>query len=283
MADRKNSNNNDFQEDQEYGFPFVEVVPLALNSESLTEEFPKEELEELESSAKIAEDEIINPTDDVKPEVVVEIEPAVVEIPKPESVEIKPIEIKKTERTFQSTTAKKKSNGPLIMILTLLILVVLGAMAYFLYYLPEVENGPQTANVEIKEDDSDSQNESAISTNEEPLADAEEMGEEIDVEVIPEVQQPIVAQSTPELTLIQSRESNPRYFVVVASVTSERLARSEAEKFMGMDKNTWIIFPYGDIRNYRIAVGKFDNIETATEAWETAKGEFGDAIWILKY
>ena len=64
---------------------------------------------------------------------------------------------------------------------------------------------------------------------------------------------------------------------------SERLAREEADKYLGLNKNTWIIFPYGDIRNYRIAVGKFDNIESATEAWETAKGEFGEAIWILKY
>ncbi|AFL85540.1 hypothetical protein Belba_3023 [Belliella baltica DSM 15883] len=281
MADRKNSKNNDFKEDQEYGFPFVEVVPLAFNSESLTEEFPKEEIEESETSAIAAEEQTIDTTEDIKSEVAPEIEPVVIETLKTESVEIKPIEIKKAERTFQ-TANKKKSSGPLILILTLLILVVLGAMAYFLYYLPEVENGQQTANVEVQEETTNLQSESAIETNELPI-DADETETEIEEEVIQEASEPVVDQSSPELTLIQSRDTNPRYFIVVASVISERLARSEAEKFMGMDKNTWIIFPYGDIRNYRIAVGKFDNIESATEAWEEAKGEFGDAIWILKY
>lgn len=281
MADRKNSNNNDFKEDQEYGFPFVEVVPLALNPESFHEEIPTQEIEESETSAIADEEQTVATTEDIKQEVAPEIEPVVVENPKTESVEIKPIEIKKADRTFQ-TANKKKSSGPLIMILTLLILVVLGAMAYFLYYLPEVENGQQTANVEVQEETTNLQSESPIETNEQPIA-AEAPEAEIEEEVIHEAPEPIVTQTSPELTLIQSRDANPRYFIVVASVISERLARGEAEKFMGMDKNTWIIFPYGDIRNYRIAVGKFDNIESATEAWETAKGEFGEAIWILKY
>lgn len=281
MANRKNNNNGDFQEDHEYGFPFVEVVPLVLNPESLTEEFPIEEIEELESSAKVAEDEIVNSTDDVKQEVVAENEPALVETSKTESVEIKPIEIKKIERTFQTKT-KKKSSGPLIMILTLLILVVLGAMAYFLYYLPKVENEIQTSRIETQENTTNEQIESPTTNIDQPIADLG-TDEEVDGEVTQEVQAPVAVQASPELTLIQSRDANPRYFVVVASVISERLAREEADKYLGLNKNTWIIFPYGDIRNYRIAVGKFDNIESATEAWETAKGEFGEAIWILKY
>lgn len=264
MADRKNSNNKDFQEDQEYGFPFVEVVPLSLNSESITEEFSIDKIEESELLAKVVEDII---------------EPAVVETLKAESVEIKPIEIKKTERTFQSTAVKKKSSGPLVMILTLLIVVVLGAMAYFLYYLPDGENGQQVANEEVKS----SQNESVIVNNELSTAGAEVLGEEVEKEVTTEVQEPEVAPTSAELILIRDREVKPYYYIVVSSMISESIARSEAEKLIEMDKNTWIIFPYEDVKNYRIAVGKFDNINTATEAWETAKGEFGDATWILKY
>jgi hypothetical protein len=277
MTGRKNRNINDFQEDPEYGFPFVEVLPLVLNSESIKEEFSIDKIEESELSASIVEDEIVNLNEVTKQDV--DVEPTALETPKIKSAENKPIEIKKTERTFQSTPVKKKSSGPLVMILTLLIVVVLGAMAYFLYYLPEGENGQQVANEEVKS----SQNESALVNNELSAAGAEVMGEEVEKEVTTEVQEPEVAPTSAELILIRDREVKPYYYIVVSSMISESIARSEAEKLIGMDKNTWIIFPYEDVKNYRIAVGKLDNINTATEAWETAKGEFGDATWILKY
>jgi hypothetical protein len=277
MTGRKNRNINDFQEDQEYGFPFVEVLPLVLNSESIKEEFSIDKIEESELSASIVEDEIVNLNEVTKQDV--DVEPTALETPKIKSAENKPIKIKKTERTFQSTPVKKKSSGPLVMILTLLIVVVLGAMAYFLYYLPEGENGQQVANEEVKS----SQNESALVNNELSAAGAEVMGEEVEKEVTTEVQEPEVAPTSAELILIRDREVKPYYYIVVSSMISESIARSEAEKLIGMDKNTWIIFPYEDVKNYRIAVGKLDNINTATEAWETAKGEFGDATWILKY
>jgi hypothetical protein len=244
----KDSENNFDSSDKDYGFPFVKVEPL-------------------QSSAP---QEISQPSGDIT-----EIEPLQKEnLTDQSSV---PTAIK--FESAQITERKKKSQVPLLFSLILLILIVLASMAYFLYYLPEGENGQQVANEEVKS----SQNESALVNNELSAAGAEVMGEEVEKEVTTEVQEPEVAPTSAELILIRDREVKPYYYIVVSSMISESIARSEAEKLIGMDKNTWIIFPYEDVKNYRIAVGKFDNINTATEAWETAKGEFGDATWILKY
>lgn len=281
MTDSKKSNNIDSQDDTEFGFPFSELVPLAVNSEPLYRESPIEKIEQVDVEDKFEEqNETMDNKEDVKLDVTAEVVPIAEDVSNTVLAEAEPKEIKRKSQASQTTTKKKKSKGPLILILILLMLLILSVMAYFLYYLPSINSKAQIANTELQENSETEQSE-ITPGNTDGLITTD--GSEQEEEVVLSTQEPVKAQSAAELILIKSRASNPRYFVVVASVISERSARREADKILGKEKNTWIVFPYGNIRNYRIAVGQFDNIETATKAWENGKSEFGNTIWILKY
>ncbi|MCH7399456.1 SPOR domain-containing protein [Belliella sp. DSM 107340] len=256
---KENKNNIDNQ-DQDYGFPFVELVPLNDFTADLVEGIEIEENvetpEEVESQV-ILTDLIASTNNEEKPAAQI-------------------IEAKNRFNDPKSEE-KKKSATPLILGLILLLFAVLGSMAYFLYYVPNADKDKTSDAIESTQ----TQEETPSIVSEELTAN--DIIEEEVVEVELEEEEIAVTSSEPELTIINSREANPRYFIVVGSVVAERYAREEVKQYLEKGYNSWIIFPYGDIKNYRIAVGKFDNIETATEAWEKAKGEFGDAIWILKY
>ena len=254
---KENKNNIDNQ-DQDYGFPFVELVPLNDFTADLVETVEQKEKTETteEVERQVVSTEVIAST-------IIEDRPA------EQKTEAKKV------FTEPKSEEKKKSATPMIVALLLLMFAVLGSMAYFLYYVPNADQGKVSDPIE-------STQEEIPSTVTEEIASGDVMEEEV-AEVESDEEEILAASSGPELTIINSREANPRYFIVVGSVVAERYARDEVQQYLEKGYNSWIIFPYGDIKNYRIAVGKFDNIETATEAWQKAKGEFGDAIWILKY
>ncbi|MCH7412280.1 SPOR domain-containing protein [Belliella sp. R4-6] len=249
---KENKNNIDDQ-DKDYGFPFVELVPLNDLSENIDEIVGQEQ--QIESIEEVESQQI--PTKVIESTIIEQ---------KPEA---------KKQINEHKIVEKKKSTTPMVIGLVLLMLVVLGSMAYFLYYVPNSDQGKVSESIEANQEPEEV---SSLVTAE---IDTEDNVEEETAEV--EEEEIIAATTEPELTIINSREASPRYFIVVGSVVAERYARQEVQQYLEKGHDTWIIFPYGDIKNYRIAVGKFDNIETATEAWEKAKGEFGDAIWILKY
>ncbi len=253
------------EEDKDFGFPFVDVVPLEIKAkkEFETEIDPVEEPSEVSDVAAVQI-------------------PAISEAPKSkevlakksEVISPKAIEIKKQDRSIVKQERKKNSKMPLYFSMTLLVLIMLGAMAYFLYYIPEFEDKSQDivatapTEVEIIQD---------VEVEASDDMDVEELTQEIE-----EISAP-VASAVPQLKLVQSRETNPRYFIIVGSVISENFARREAEKYMNDGYDTWIVFPYNDIRNFRIAIGQFESLDAATPDWEAAKKVYGNEIWILKY
>ncbi|MFD2035901.1 hypothetical protein ACFSKL_13945 [Belliella marina] len=254
---RENRKNLDDQ-DRDYGFPFVELVPLEIaepaNADVVVAQNEMEQEEKMEEAEALV--------------------PAASKLPEVEKVQEPPLQAKKSPDKALDQ-ASKKSSSPMILILLLLAIVILGAMAYFLYYVPNQE---QSTSVDASEAVQETIN-APITIEEENIQDENAVNEG-ETQVIEEEE---ITPTEPELTIIQSRADKPRYFIVVGSVVAERYAMEESKQYLEKGHHTWIVFPYGDIKNFRIAVGKYDNIETATEAWETAKSEFGDAIWILKY
>ncbi|HLU89164.1 MAG TPA: SPOR domain-containing protein [Cyclobacteriaceae bacterium] len=97
-------------------------------------------------------------------------------------------------------------------------------------------------------------------------------------EVVPE--EP-VAKVT--LTPIQSRADRPRYFVVVGSFIDEDMARDFSNKLNQKEINTYLVYPYGDIAFYRLAVGQFESFALAAEEIARIKGDYKEDLWVLKY
>jgi len=82
---------------------------------------------------------------------------------------------------------------------------------------------------------------------------------------------------------IESREDRARYFVVVASVPNESLAIKMVDEFSGKSSEIYLITPYESNQNYRIAVGKFDTWKNASAEAARIKSQFSEDLWILNY
>jgi hypothetical protein len=88
----------------------------------------------------------------------------------------------------------------------------------------------------------------------------------------------------PEASIVSIKERlQGRYFLVVSSLINEELAILEAQKFLELGSDVYVIYPYGENTNYRIALEKFETIESATMALDQAQKEINKSTWILKY
>lgn len=85
------------------------------------------------------------------------------------------------------------------------------------------------------------------------------------------------------LTEIQSKMDRPRYFLVVASFIDEDLAKDRAEELHAKQMNTFLVYPYGDIAYYRLAIGQFESFALAAEEIDKVKDGFKENLWVLKY
>ena len=85
------------------------------------------------------------------------------------------------------------------------------------------------------------------------------------------------------LTEVKSRIDRPRYFLVVASFIDEDLAKDRAEELHAKEMNTFLIYPYGEIAYYRLAIGQYESFALAAEDIEKVKSDFKENLWVLKY
>ena len=125
------------------------------------------------------------------------------------------------------------------------------------------------------------------SSKEKPEADKEEATVEEQAPTpappVEEVVEPQEEVETFTLTEIKSRIDRPRYFLVVASFIDEDLAKDRAEELQAKQMNTFLVYPYGEIAYYRLAIGQYESFALAAEDIEKVKGDFKENLWVLKY
>ncbi|TFV97841.1 SPOR domain-containing protein [Algoriphagus kandeliae] len=85
------------------------------------------------------------------------------------------------------------------------------------------------------------------------------------------------------LIRIESREDRSRYFIVVGSLPSERLAVAKSEEYWDRASELYLITPYEDSPNYRLAIGRYYSFSQANQALSEIKDDYSEALWILKY
>jgi hypothetical protein len=160
--------------------------------------------------------------------------------------------------------------------------IILASLAYFLYYLPENETANQE-NPQIAETIEPEEPIDIVAEDSEELLEAENEEMESATEpTIPE-SQPIIENKAAQLIVVDKRGEVPYYNLIVASSPNERIARAEAQKLIDKGSDVWIIFPFGNTNNYRISVGRYGDLESATKALESVKVEINESSWILKY
>lgn len=244
------------ENENNYGFPFVEVTPLEENSKKNTFSYEDREKE--------------------KKSVMTEEKPALIKENKQSSVLVK----------------KKRSQLPLQLSLVMIILIILSVMAYFLYFLPENEEDQfEQATIPPKVELEEAINEVVPEL---PMESQKEEGEnneqvEENVEEVAEVvkEEPasvsIAPVQTGNINKVTSKSGAPEYFIIVSSTVSEKVALEEAQKLIDKNNEVWLIYPYGETTNFRLAIGKYSAFAEATKALEKRKADFDASIWILKY
>jgi hypothetical protein len=226
------------ESDKDYGFPFVEVMLLQQRVK------PRVQKEEKGSSSIIKS-----------------------------SIEQKPLP------RIQEEKAQRKTNHlPVLISMVLLLLVILGAMAYFLYYEPLYNVEVATTPIELTPVDE---------VEEETLQEPEiEDVEEVELVAPATAENPVVQEANVakgQLLEMTERSRPPQYFIIVGSLPNVQIAKNEALKYQNSERDVYLIHPFGESRNYRLAIAKFADLQAATNALEKARGEFGESLWVLKY
>jgi hypothetical protein len=241
------------QNESDYGFPFVEITPL------MAKEKKKIEPEFTES----------------------------IDLKKPKEPENTIPKIDRQIVSHSPSQKKKRNQLPLQISLIFLILVVLSAMVYFLYFIPESEmerkNYSDTERNEMIEEREDNLTENIVDVMDAFLeSEIELIKEEIIIESVSLEPSATVATGVNVYRITQRDASFP-YFLIVSSTTSEKMALDQAEILKQKSNNLWIIYPYEDNTNYRLSIGRFSSFGEASKAMEKSKADFGESIWILKY
>ncbi|NVK48244.1 MAG: SPOR domain-containing protein, partial [Cyclobacteriaceae bacterium] len=78
-------------------------------------------------------------------------------------------------------------------------------------------------------------------------------------------------------------EDRSRYFIVVGSLPSERLAVEKSAEYWDRASELYLITPYEDSPNYRLAIGRYYSFSQANQALSEIKDDYSEALWILKY
>lgn len=90
---------------------------------------------------------------------------------------------------------------------------------------------------------------------------------------------------TGEATLvrIEAKADRPTYFIVVGSLPNEKMALKEYPQYSNRASTVYLILPYDEVRNHRLAIGSFTSFSKANEELERIKVDYTEALWILKY
>lgn len=116
---------------------------------------------------------------------------------------------------------------------------------------------------------------------EQNLLDSTELNQAVDQEI--QFDNDSKLSSNIEIVRIATRLENPRYFIVVASLSRESLAIVEAEKYVSRGEIIYLILPHENASNYRLSIGFFDSLKDASNELERVKANYTETLWILKY
>jgi hypothetical protein len=93
----------------------------------------------------------------------------------------------------------------------------------------------------------------------------------------------LASTSSASLISITSKGEKKRFFLVIASLPNESLIKDFASKMTTKPTTMYLIAPYTDSPNYRLAIGKFDSWNSASEELAKVKAQYGSDLWILNY
>ncbi len=273
----KTSDNSQWTDPKDYGLPFVEITPL--HPEPILKEKKEEPVKE----------EVVQKRELLEPIVVQETEPVVAEVA-PE-LEAKPEKYAPIPREVKELP-EKKSSILWVWIAAFLAFIIVGVIIYQIQKgspADTAENGSETESTIVENNQNQAVEElkntpaQEIQSPENQQSIADSTSIQIQPAQTPQTGTTIESKQSGTLVRIESKKERPQYFIVVGSLPSEALAVKEAALYYDRAPTLFLIYPYDDVTNYRLAIGAFGSFNSATAELERAKGLYTEALWILKY
>jgi cytoskeletal protein RodZ len=205
-------------------------------------------------------------------------------------VEYKPLENQEEQKVEESTYKSEetvrepysytppeepKSNAPVIIAVIIgLVLVVAGYLIWEYVYKPQKAEKAKKELADQKARDK--------AAKEKADREAAERAAEEQRKKDAEAAAALAAK--PAIGTIETLSSRTgRYYVVVASAVDGDLLMDHAKKLSAKGTSTQIVPPFGKWKFYRLTIGSFDTYALAQTNADSAKSEFGNATWVVKY
>jgi hypothetical protein len=176
--------------------------------------------------------------------------------------------------SYKSYAEEESSVWPKVLGILLVIIIALAAAWYFAIYKPKQDQIAEKERIEAQ------QRAKAQKEKQEEEERARREREETERQS----QATAEASRTPEPGTIETlNDRTGRYYVVVASAIDSDLLMDYANRLSKKGISCKIIPPYGKYKVSRITIAEGDTFNAAAAKAEELKGEFGTAVWVLKY
>ncbi|MCE7054563.1 hypothetical protein LZF95_07750 [Algoriphagus sp. AGSA1] len=258
----KSVDNKQWTDPKDYGLPYVELVPLTQIRQ------PKRE-EEIATAIDVAE---------VKKRTMQTITPSLAQA--------------ETISRQEHKIEEKKSDNSWIWIAALL---ALGVMLVIIWQMNKTvvseqdstvlasksvegvakqENDEVAVNVSAGEESEIYDNQAVVSdsvSSPTPAAESVQTG----TTIAPKV--------SGNLVRVTEKGDRPQFYIIVGSLPNEALALKEAEQYKNRAETVYLIMPYEDVTNYRLAIGTSRGWTAINEELTRVKDQYTEDLWILKY
>lgn len=273
----KTSDNSQWTDPKDYGLPFVEITPL--HSEPILKEKKEEP----------AKKEVIQEREFLEPIVIQNAE----SVAKQLATELGSKSEEYAAFPREAKEALEKKNSILwVWIAAFLAFTIVVVIIYQIQKgspADSSESGSETESAIIENNQNqgveDLKNTPAqeIQTTENQKIIPDSISNQIQPAQTPQTGTTIESKQSGTLVRIESKKERPQYFIVVGSLPNEALAVKEAAQYYDRAPTLYLIIPYDDVTNYRLAIGAFGSFNSAAAELERAKGLYTEALWILKY
>ncbi len=161
---------------------------------------------------------------------------------------------------------------PKVLGILIVVLLAVGAVWYFVVYKPKADKEKQ----ELAAREAARQKHVADSTaSANALAQAKLDAEKRKADSLANASKVGVFEALTERT--------GRYYVVVASAVDDDLLIDQAKKYAAKGVSTKLIPPFRKYKFYRLTIADTDTFAAAQQLADSKKGEYTDALWVLKY
>jgi hypothetical protein len=245
--DQTDNSENINESDDNFGLPEIEYEPL--NRETKTEET-------FTHTSSTSTEETTEATEE----------------PVSESTEYRPESAEERSHEYVFDDSEERSSAPKIIGIIIALIVVVGAVWYFMMYQPKRK--------EIEE-----------RARQEELV-RQEAARKIEADRVAELQRQerekriadSLANAVPKEGAIETLSGRTGlYYVVVSSDIDDDLIMDYAKKLSKKGIGSKIIPPHGKIKFFRLAISEAGSYSDAQAKADGLKGEYADGTWVVKY